>query len=170
MMTALNPESFNIATETFSPVSAGIVALLAAIVTTGFWEFLIEEIKLKSLEQKRRRMTTTIQNIESDHDQGRGNGIDGGSECATTAKSVQSSMRHFDRAVERLQKLDGNRMGDNGIVDRAAQGLDSDLRDIWSTRDLANCNVQGSKDLPVLLHGNGTKGKLRRQERRHRYR
>jgi hypothetical protein len=165
MMTALIPESFSIATETFSPVSAGMVALLAAIVITGFWELLIQEIKLKRLEQKSRR-TATKQNIESDRDRSRGNGIDvgGGKECATNAKSVQSSMRHFAGAVERLQELDSNQMGENPIIDHATQDLASDLRGIWSARDLAKGNVQGSKDLPVLLHGKGSKGKLRPQE------
>jgi hypothetical protein len=165
------PESIRVATETFSPVSAGIVALVAAIVITGFWEFLIQEIKLKRLEQKRRRMTAANQNIECDRDQGRGNGVgaDGRRECATNAKSVQSSLRDFDQAVERLQKLDTNLIGGNPI-DRVTEDLGSDLRGIWSARDLANGNVvQGSKDLPVLLHGNGSKEKLRRQERRRRY-
>lgn len=166
------PESIRVATETFSPVSAGMLALLAAIVITGFWEFLIQEIKLKRLEQRRRRVTATNQNTEGDPDRGRGNGLDvgHGRECATNAKSVQSLMRHFDRAVERLQKLDNNLMGDNPIIDRVAQDLDSDLRGVWSARDLARGNVQGGKDVPVLLHGNGSKGKLRRQERRRRYR
>jgi len=30
-------------------------------------------------------------------------------------------MRHFGRAVERLQKLDSNRMGNNPISDRVTQ-------------------------------------------------
>jgi hypothetical protein len=34
------PESIRVANETFSPVSAGIVALVTAIVITGLWEFL----------------------------------------------------------------------------------------------------------------------------------
>ena len=166
------PESFRVATETFSPVSAGMLALLTAIVITGFWEFLIQEIKLKRLEQKRRRMTAINQNIESDRDRGRGNEIDAGVgiESATNGISIQSSMGHFARAVERLQKLDSNLMGDNPTIDRVTQDLDSDLRGLWSARDLAKGSVQGSKDPPVLLHGNGSKGKLRRQERRRRYR
>jgi hypothetical protein len=112
-------------------------------------------------------MTGTKRNLESDRDRGRGNGIDvgAGAECAANAESDQSTMRHFDRAVERLQKLDSYRMGDNPIIDCATQDLASDLRGVWSARDLPTSNVQGSKDLPVLLHGKGSKGKLRRQER-----
>jgi hypothetical protein len=172
MMMTFIPESIRLATETFSPVSAGILALLAAIVITGFWEFLIEEIKLKRLDQKRRRMTATNQNIESGRDGDRDNAIDvgAGSESAANAESVQSTLRHFDRAVERLQKLDGNLISDNPSIDRVTQDLDSDLRGLWSARDLAKGDVQGSKNLPVLLHGNGSKGKLRRQERQPRYR
>jgi hypothetical protein len=163
MMTTLIPESIRVATESFSPVSAGMLALLAAIVITGLWEFAIQEIKLKRLGQKRRRMTATNQNIESDRGGGRGNAIDvgGGRENAA------STMRHFDRAVERLRKLDGNRMCDNPIIDCVTHDLDSDIRGIWSARDLAKSNVQGRKELPVLLHGNGSKGKLRRRQRRH---
>jgi hypothetical protein len=166
------PESIRVATETFSPVSAGMLALLATIVITGFWEFLIQEIKLKRLEQKRRRMTATNQNIESDRDQDRDHGIDlgGGIESAANGKSIQSSMDHFDRAVERLQKLDSRLMGDNPTIDRVTQDLESDLRGLWSARGLATGDVQGSKNLPVLLHGNGSKGKLRRQERQRRCR
>jgi hypothetical protein len=88
---------------------------------------------------------------------------------ATDAKSVESSLLHFDRAVERLQKLDSNWMGDNPI-DRVTQGLVSDLRRIWSARSSAKGNVEGSKDLPVLLHGKGYKGGLRRQKGVRRYR
>jgi hypothetical protein len=159
-------ESIRVATETFSPVSAGMLALLAAIVITGFWEFLIQEIKLKRLEQKRRRMTATNQNIERDRDRGRGNWIDvgGGRVCATNAKGVQASMDHFDRAVERLQKLHSNLMGDNPIIDRITQDLDSDLRGLWPARRLAKGNVQGNKNLPVLLHAKGSKGELRQQK------
>jgi hypothetical protein len=147
-----------------------MLAILAAIVVTGFWEFLIQEIKLKRLEQKRRRVTAINQNIESDRDRGRGNGVDagGGRECATNAKSVQSTMRDFDLAVERLQKLDSDH-SDNPILDRVKQDLASDLRGIWSASELSKGNVQGRKDLPVLLHGNGSKGKLRRQEHRRRH-
>jgi hypothetical protein len=72
-------------------------------------------------------------------------------------------MRHFARAVERLQKLDSKRMGDDPIIHSVTQDLASDLRGMWSARDLAKGNVQGSKDLPLLLHGKGSKGKLRRQ-------
>jgi hypothetical protein len=61
-------------------------------------------------------------------------------------------------------------MCDNPIIDRVTHDLDGDLRGIWSAGDLAKSDVQGSKELPVLLHGNGSKGKLRRQQRRHRYR
>jgi hypothetical protein len=163
------PQSIRVATESFSPVSAAMLALLAAIVITGFWEFLIQEIKLKRLEQKRRRMIGTNQNI--DRDRGRGSEIDvrGDIESTTNGKSIQSSMHHFAQAVERLQKLDSNLMGDNPTLDRVTQGLDSDLHGLWSSRDLARGSVQGSKDLPVLLHGNGSKGKLRRQERQRRY-
>jgi hypothetical protein len=163
---AFTPESFRVATETFSPVSAGMLALLAAIVITGFWEFLIQEIKLKRLEQKRRRTAANNQNIESDRDRDRGNEIDLARdiESATSGKSIQSSMDHFAQAVERLQKLD------NPTLDRVTQDLESDLRGLWSARYLAKGSVQGSKNLPVLLHGNGSKGKLRRQERQRRYR
>jgi hypothetical protein len=165
MMMTFIPESFRVAPESFGVVSAVIVAVLAAIVTTGFWEFLIQEIKLKRLEQKRGRQIATKQSIESDRDPGRDNGIDigGGRECATNAKSVQSSMRHSARGVERLQKLDSKRMGDDPIIHSVTKDLASDLRGMWSVRDLAKGNVQGSKDLPLLLHGKGSKGKLRRQ-------
>jgi hypothetical protein len=165
MMMTFIPESFRVAPESFGVVSAVIVAVLAAIVITGFWELLIEEIKLKRLEQKRGRQIATKQSIESYRDPGRDNGIDigGGRECATNAKSLQSSMRHFARAVERLQKLDSKRMGDDPIIHSVTKDLASDLRGMWSVRDLAKGNVQGSKDLPLLLHGKGSKGKLRRQ-------
>ena len=111
------------ASESFSVVSAVIIAVLAAIVMTGFWEFLFQEIKLKRHEQKYRRM-------------------------------------HFRRAVERLQKLDSNRIGNTPIVDRVTQGPVSDLPRIWSVRSLA----QASKDLPILFHGKGSKGELRQQK------
>jgi hypothetical protein len=93
-------------------------------------------------------------------DQGRGNEIDvgGGGECGTNAKSVQASMDHFDRAVERLQKLHSNLMGDNPIIDRVTQDLDSDLRGLWSAYGLAKGNVQGNKNLPGLLHAKVQKG------------
>ncbi len=120
------PESVRFASESFGVVSAVIIAVLAAIVMTGFWEFLFQEIKLKRHER-------------------------------------QSTMRRFDRAVERLQKLDSNRMGNNLIVDRVKQGLVSDLPRIRSARSSAKGNVQGSKDLPVLFHGKGSKGELRQQ-------
>jgi hypothetical protein len=86
----LIPESLSIATETFSPVSAGMVALVADVIT-GFWEFLIQEIKLKRLEQKRRRMTATNQNVKSDRDRSRGIGVGGGRHCATNAENDQST-------------------------------------------------------------------------------
>ena len=95
------PESVRFAPESFSVVSAVIIAALAAIVMTGFWEFLFQEIKLKRHEQKCRRM-------------------------------------HFRRAVERLQKLDSSRIGNNPISDRVTQGL--------------------------LFHGKGSKGELRQQK------
>jgi hypothetical protein len=156
------PESIRVASDSFSVFNACMAALFATIVITGFWEFLIQEIKLRRLGQKRRRMTVANQNIESDRDRGRGDGADvgAGREWGTNAKSVQTSIVHFDRAVERLQKLDSYR-GDSPIIDRVTQDLASDLRGIWSARELARGNVQGSKDLPVLLHGNGSKGKLR---------
>jgi hypothetical protein len=139
------PESIRVATETFSPVSAGMLALLAAIVITGFWEFLIQEIKLKRLEQKRRRMTATNQNIESDRDRGRGNEIDVGVgiESVTNGKSFQSSMDHFARAVERLQELDSNLMVDNPIIDRVTQELASDVRGVWVRRRLGKGQCTG---------------------------
>jgi hypothetical protein len=121
------PESVRFASESFSVVSAVIIAVLAAIVMTGFWEFLFQEIKLKRHEQKCRRM-------------------------------------HFRRAVERLQKLDSNRMGNTPIVDRVTQGSVSDLPRIRSARSSAKGNVEGSKDLPVLFHGKGSKGELRQQK------
>ena len=121
------PESVRFASESFSVVSAVIIAALAAIVMTGFWEFLFQEIKLKRHEQKCRRM-------------------------------------QFGRAVERLQKLDSNRMGNTPIVDRATQGQVSDLPRIMFARSSARGNVQGSKDLPVLFHGKGFKGELRQQK------
>jgi len=121
-------ESVRFASEPFSVVSAVIIAVLAAIVMTGFWEFLFQEIKLKRHEQKCRRTTA-----------------------------------NFGRAVERLQELDSNRMGNNPIVDRVTQGLVSDLPRIRSARSSAKGNVQSSKDLPVLFHGKGSKGELRQQ-------
>ncbi len=159
------PESVRFASESFSVVYAVIIAVLAAIVMTGFWEFLFQEIKLKRHEQKCRRITATRQKIESDRDLGRGNGIDvgGGRECATIAKSGQSTMRHFGGAVELLQKLDSNRMCNNAIVDRVTQSPVSDLRRIRSARSSAKGNVQGSKE-PVLFHGKGSKGELRQQK------
>ena len=120
------PESVRFASESPSVVSAVIIAVVAAIVITGFWELLFQEIKLKRNEQKCRRM-------------------------------------HFRQAVERLQKLDSNRMGNNPISDRVTQGPVSDLPRIRSARSSAKGNVQGSKDLPVLFHGKGSKGELRQQ-------
>ena len=117
------PESVRFASESPSFVFAAIFAVLAAIVMTGFWELLFQEIKLKRHEQKCRRM-------------------------------------HYRRAVERLQKLDRNRMGNTPIVDRVTQGPVSDLPRIWSVRSLA----QASKDLPILFHGKGSKGELRQQK------
>src|SRR5262249_48091263 len=63
------PESVRFVSESFSVVFAVIMAVLAAIVMTGFWEFLFQEIKLKRHEQKCRRMTATSQNNESDNDE-----------------------------------------------------------------------------------------------------
>jgi hypothetical protein len=157
------PESFRVAPESFGVVSAVIVAVLAAIVITGFWELFIQEIKLRRLEQKRERQIATNQDIESDRNPNRDNGIDigGGRERSTNTKSVQSSMRHFARAVERLQNLDSKSMGDDLPIHRVTQDLAGDLRGMWSARDLAN--VQSSKNLPLLLHGKGSNGMLRRQ-------
>ena len=53
-------ESVRFASEPFSVVSAVIIAVLAAIVMTGFWEFLFQEIKLKRHEQKCRRTTANF--------------------------------------------------------------------------------------------------------------
>jgi hypothetical protein len=50
------PEPVRFASETPSVVFAAIFAALAAIVMTGFWELLFQEIKLKRHEQKCRRM------------------------------------------------------------------------------------------------------------------
>src|SRR5262249_52455550 len=99
------PESVRFASESFSVVSAVIIAVLAAIVMTGFWEFLFQEIKLKRHER-------------------------------------QSTMRRFDRAVERLQN---NRMGNNPIVDRVTQGLVSDLPRIRSARSSARETYRAAK-------------------------
>jgi hypothetical protein len=117
-------------------------------------------------------VTATNQNIESNRDRDRGNRIDvgGGRECATNAKNVQASMDRFDRAVERLQKLDSNLISNNPIIDRVMQNLDTDLCGLWSDRDLVKGSAAGNKNLPVLPHGNGSKGKLRRQERQRPYR
>jgi len=171
MVMTFIPESFRAASESFDIVTAVIVAVLTALVITGFWEYAIQEVKLKRVELKRGRRTATSQNIESDRDRGRGNGIDvgGGGESATNAKSVQSSMRHFARAVEQLQILDGNRMADNSM-ERVTQDLVSDLRRIWSARSLEKANAQGSKDLPEWLHGTGSKKERRWQQGQRRYR
>jgi hypothetical protein len=53
MMTFL-PESSRAALDSFGPVSAVLVALLAALVITGMWEYALQEIELKRAEQKRR--------------------------------------------------------------------------------------------------------------------
>src|SRR5262249_39107989 len=119
------PESVRFASESPSVVFAVIIAVVAAIVMTGFWELLFQEIKLKRHEQKCRRIR---------------------------------------RAVERLQKLDSNRIGNTPIVDRVTQGPVSDLPRIRSARSSAKGNVQGSKDLPVLFHGKGSKEELRQQK------
>jgi hypothetical protein len=120
------PESVRFASESPSVVFAVIIAALAAIVMTGFWELLFQEIQLKRHEQKCRRML-------------------------------------YRRAVERLQKLDSNRMGNTPIVNRITQGPVNDLPRIRSARSSARGKVQGSKDLPVLFHGKGSKGELRQQ-------
>jgi len=121
------PESVRFASESFSVVSAVIIAALAAIVMTGFWELLFQEIKLKRHEQKCRRM-------------------------------------QFGRAVERLQKLDNNRMGNTPIVDRVTQGPVSDLPRIKPARSSARGKRTGQQRLPVLFHGKGSKGELRQQK------
>jgi hypothetical protein len=53
MMTIL-PESSRAALDSFGVVSAALVALLAAIVITGFWGYVLQEIKLKRATRKRR--------------------------------------------------------------------------------------------------------------------
>src|SRR5215831_8891684 len=98
------PESVRFASESPSVVSAVIIAALVAIVMTGFWEFLFQEIKLKRHEQKCRG-------------------------------------RQFGRAVERLQKLDSNRIGNTPIVDRVTQGPISGLPRIMFARSSAEGNV-----------------------------
>src|SRR5262249_24265164 len=105
------PESVRFASEPPNVVFAAFIAVVAAIVMTGFWELLFQEIKLKRHEQKCRRM-------------------------------------HYRRAVERLQKLERNRMANTPIIDRVTQGPVSDLPRIRSASRLA----QASKDLPVLFH------------------
>ena len=121
------PESVRFASESPSVVSAVIIAVVAAIVITGFWELLFQEIKLKRNEQKCRRM-------------------------------------HFRQAVERLQKLDSNRMGNNPISDRVTQGPVSDLPRIKPARSSARGKRTGQQRLPVLFHGKGSKGELRQQK------
>ena len=121
------PESVRFASESPSVVSAVIIAVVAAIVITGFWELLFQEIKLKRNEQKCRRM-------------------------------------HFRQAVERLQKLDSNRMGNNPISDRVTQGPVSDLPRIKPARSSARVKRTGQQRLPVLFHGKGSKGELRQQK------
>ena len=121
------PESVRFASESPSVVSAVIIAVVAAIVITGFWELLFQEIKLKRHEQKCRRM-------------------------------------HFGRAVERLQKLDSDRMGNTPIVDRVKQGPVSDLPRIKPARSSARGKRTGQQRLPVLFHGKGSKGELRQQK------
>ena len=121
------PESVRFASESPSVVSAVIIAVVAAIVITGFWELLFQEIKLKRHEQRCRRM-------------------------------------QFGRAVERLQKLDSNRMGNNPISDRVTQGPVSDLPRIKPARSSARGKRTGQQRLPVLFHGKGSKGELRQQK------
>ena len=121
------PESVRFASESPSVVSAVIIAVVAAIVITGFWELLFQEIKLKRNEQKCRRM-------------------------------------HFRQVVERLQKLDSNRMGNNPISDRVTQGPVSDLPRIKPARSSARGKRTGQQRLPVLFHGKGSKGELRQQK------
>jgi hypothetical protein len=62
MMTFL-PESSRAALDSFGPVSAVLVALLAALVVTGFWEHVLQEIRLKRVEQKRRAADNANQRI-----------------------------------------------------------------------------------------------------------
>jgi len=62
MMTFL-PESSRAALDSFGVVSAVLVALLAAIVITGLWEYALQEIKLKRAERKRRAADRLRQNI-----------------------------------------------------------------------------------------------------------
>jgi len=64
MMTFL-PESSRAALDSFGPVSAVLVALLAALVITGMWEYALQEIELKRAEQKRRAADRLSQNVSS---------------------------------------------------------------------------------------------------------
>jgi len=50
------PQSFVAALQSFGIAAAGIVMLLSAIVIAGIWESLRQELKLKRVERKRRRM------------------------------------------------------------------------------------------------------------------
>jgi len=56
MMTFL-PESFVADIQSFGIATAGIVAVLVAIVTAGFWECVIQEMRLKKVEREWRRAT-----------------------------------------------------------------------------------------------------------------
>ena len=62
---AFLPKSSRAALNSFGPVSAVLVALLAALVITGIWEYVLHEIKLKRAEQKRRAADRLSQNISS---------------------------------------------------------------------------------------------------------
>jgi len=51
------PESFVVDVQSFGVATAGIVAVLVAIVTAGFWECVIQETKLKKVEREWHRAT-----------------------------------------------------------------------------------------------------------------
>jgi hypothetical protein len=59
----LLPESYRAALDSFGIASAVLVALLAAIAIAGFWEFVLQEIKLTRANRKRRAAAIATQKI-----------------------------------------------------------------------------------------------------------
>jgi len=55
-------QSFVADTESFGVATACIIAVLAALLITGIWEYVIQEIRLKRAEQKHRAADRLRQN------------------------------------------------------------------------------------------------------------